>query len=171
MTDRIRDEWLSMLANLTYPANPAHAAQAFRGWKPLLADLPDRAFTRASLEEVVLAPRKMAIPSYDEIRKPLSAWWRDNRPMRALAAPRMPDPVSKTPADHEAVAAAARAAIAELRAADPVPVRGAQARSGAVSEGALLATYEALEAAGDPAAAIRAAAIRAKFADAQGPIP
>jgi hypothetical protein len=75
-----RDHWFAALAALAYPADPAKAGLAFKPFLPWFSDLPDAAFTRAALEAVVTSPRKMAIPSYDEIRKPLAAWWRDNRP-------------------------------------------------------------------------------------------
>lgn len=109
-----RREWLTMLAALAYPANPAAAGQAFRVFEPMLADMPDGAFTRASLDAVVLAPRKMAIPSYDEIRNPLAAWWRENRPYpTALPGPRPPERHAPTEAECAHVSRLVRAFTAE----------------------------------------------------------
>lgn len=89
----IRERWFSMLANLVYPALPAHAAEAMKPFLPMLRDMPDAAFCRASLEAVVMAPRKMLVPSYDELRRPLVEWWRAHRPQTdALQLPPPTDP-------------------------------------------------------------------------------
>lgn len=70
-----RAEWLLGLAALVFPADPGRAADAFAAYDPHLEDLPDAAFTPLSLRHVAESPRRMAIPSFDEVRKPLAAWW------------------------------------------------------------------------------------------------
>ncbi|PHX98317.1 MAG: hypothetical protein CK529_13770 [Rhodospirillaceae bacterium] len=86
MIDRIT--WLGMLAKLGTPADPVKALQAMEAYLPFLAELPDAAFTLASLEHVAMTPKRLHIPDLSEVKGPLSAWWRDNRPARtALLAP------------------------------------------------------------------------------------
>src|SRR6185312_6042880 len=66
--------------------NPEEAVIGLKGMLPLLADLPDGAFTLKSLEHVARECRRM--PSYGELRSALSAWWIDNRPeMPAIEGP------------------------------------------------------------------------------------
>ena len=98
MNDNHRRQWCAMVAKLVYPVDPARCGAALVGYLPLLRDLPDEAFNAHSVEAVALADRRMAFPSYDEVAKPLRAWWRDNRPAeqrfpaltRAREEPRRP---------------------------------------------------------------------------------
>jgi len=81
-----RDQWIALLAKLVAPMNPEEAVIGLKGMLPLLADLPDGAFTLKSLEHVARECRRM--PSYGELRSALSAWWIDNRPeMPAIEGP------------------------------------------------------------------------------------
>lgn len=115
MTGDLRRKWFAQLASLTYPASPGQAAEAFKVYMPMLAGIPDGAFTTRSLEAVATSPRKMAIPSYDEVAKPLGAWWRENRPFQtALPAPVIPDRVPPTEEEHAVVAALTREAVGIL---------------------------------------------------------
>jgi hypothetical protein len=98
MTDpNIKKKWLAMLAKLVSPAFPTDASDALNAMLPFLDDIPPEAFTRRSLEAVVVAERRQAVPSLDELRIPLLTWWRDNEAhtMR-LAGPRP----SLTPMDY-----------------------------------------------------------------------
>ena len=76
--DTHRLKWIATLAALVYPQEVSKAADALKAFLHLLADLPDGAFSAASLEAVVMAPRRMAIPSYDELRGPLAQWWQSH---------------------------------------------------------------------------------------------
>ncbi|HET6608854.1 MAG TPA: hypothetical protein VFG62_19420 [Rhodopila sp.] len=90
-------EWFLALAALTYPSDVKRAQAGLAPYLPWFDDLPLEVFTRESLEAVVTSPRKMAIPSYDEVRRPLAAWWRDNRPApQRLASeyPALPGPAA-----------------------------------------------------------------------------
>lgn len=80
MSDNHRRQWCAAVAKLVYPVDPARCVSALIGYLPLLRDMPDEAFNPHSAEAVALADRRMAFPSYDEVAKPLRAWWRDNRP-------------------------------------------------------------------------------------------
>jgi hypothetical protein len=82
--DTHRLKWIATLAALVYPQEVSKAADALKAFLPLLSDLPDGAFSAASLEAVVMAPRRMAIPSYDELRTPLAQWWSDHRPQSTI---------------------------------------------------------------------------------------
>ena len=123
-----RNEWFAALAALAYPADPSKAQQAFGRYLPWFNDLPEAAFTKPSLEKVVVSPRRMAIPSYDEIRKPLGAWWRDNGPADVRLQseyPRFPSPASRgepTSEELQALAvklAALKADLAVYKAGKP----------------------------------------------------
>ena len=142
----VRGAWLTELAALCYPQAPGQAMRAFRAYMPMLADMPDGAFTDDSLEIAATAPRRMAIPSYDEVRKPLSAWWRENFPReRALPAPREPDRAPPTADEVAAVTARVQQALSGLRQTDE-PVVSAPADnypSKPLSDGVLLAIHRA----------------------------
>ena len=107
-----RAEWFFSLSRLTYPAAPNRAETGFMPFMPWFDDLPAAVWTKGSLEAVVTSPRKMAIPSYDEIRRPLAAWWRDNRPAEQRLASEyapLPSPEPRgEPSDIE------RQAVAEM---------------------------------------------------------
>jgi hypothetical protein len=74
-----RAEWFTALAALAFPSDAKRAEKALMPFMPWLDDMPAGAFTRESLHHVITSPRKMAIPSYDEIRKPLAWWWWDQK--------------------------------------------------------------------------------------------
>jgi len=80
----LRRKWLGMLATLVSPAFPADATAALLAYLPFLDDIPEGAFTRRSLEAVVASNRRQSVPSLDELRIPLLAWWRDNQPEGAV---------------------------------------------------------------------------------------
>lgn len=86
MSDNHRRLWCASVAKLVYPVDPARCGKALVDYLPLLRDLPDEAFNPVSAEAVAMADRRMAFPSYDEVAKPLRAWWRDHKP----AAERFP---------------------------------------------------------------------------------
>ena len=83
MSNRHRREWCAALAVLCYPTDPPKAARAITAYLPMLASLPDAAFSPASAEAVASSGRKMAIPAYDEVQRPLTQFWRDNQPRHA----------------------------------------------------------------------------------------
>jgi hypothetical protein len=84
----IRIKWLGLLAKLATPGDPVKAFAAFEAYLPFLDALPDEAFTRASLEAVAMAPKRLHIPDLSEVKGPLQAWWRENGTRRvAIAAP------------------------------------------------------------------------------------
>ena len=166
MTTDLRNKWFASLASLTYPQSPEHAAEAFRAYLPMTAYLPDGAFTQRSLEAVVMAPRKMAIPSYDEICKPLGTWWRENRPfVTALPTPSEPRRVPPTAEERAVVSALTRQALAAIQQAAPTPARGElpPIRAHYCGDGHLLMENEALARAGSTVAAYRAEMLRAKI--------
>jgi hypothetical protein len=109
----IRIKWLGLLAKLSTPGDPVKAFAAFEAYLPFLDGVPDEAFTRASLEAVAMAPKRLHIPDLSEVKGPLQAWWRDNRPRQtAIAAPAKP-----TEPDREEQTPAQRAEIARQIAA------------------------------------------------------
>lgn len=114
MSDK-RAEWLAMLAKLVTPNDPAKSLAAMLAFRPFLADLPDAAFTTASLEHTAMSPRRLHIPDLSEVKGPLAAWWREHRPRpTAIASQRSPqDEQRRPPTDEER--AAVRAALAPFR--------------------------------------------------------
>jgi hypothetical protein len=83
-----RATWIAALAKLTTPHDAERAAQAMSAYMPFLCELPEAAFTLASMRHVAMAQRRMMIPDLREVLDPLEAWWRENRPARtALPAP------------------------------------------------------------------------------------
>lgn len=102
-----RKEWIGMLARMASPVDPVKATAAMLHYVPLLSDMPDEAFNAASLEAVAMAPRRLHIPDLREVKEPLAAWWRENKPRpRAIAAP------AEDEERHE-VSAEERAAVAQ----------------------------------------------------------
>lgn len=87
-----RVQWLGLLAKLVTPGDPTKSFAAMDAFFPFLADLPDDAFTRASLEHVAMAPRRLHIPDLREVKEPLAAWWRDNKPARRPLPAPPPEP-------------------------------------------------------------------------------
>jgi len=116
MMDRVK--WLGMLAKLGTPADPVKAFQALEAYLPFLAELPNEAFTLASLEHVAMTPKRLHIPDLSEVKAPLLAWWRDNRPARtALSAPvaKHEQPRAEpTAAEREAVARTMRTYLGQV---------------------------------------------------------
>jgi hypothetical protein len=112
-----RTEWFKVLATLAYPAAPEKAEIAFVAFIPWFKDLPDAAFTKDSIDHVITSPRKMAIPSYDEIRKPLAAWWRDNRPAAVRLASEYPLLPGPAPHEKREPTEVEKAAVADVVAA------------------------------------------------------
>ena len=102
MTPTIRVQWLGLLAKLVTPGDPAKAFAAMEAFLPFLAEVPDAAFTTASLEHVAMAPRRLHIPDLSEVKGPLLGWWRENGPRRiALPAPAA-EPAPSTSAEERA---------------------------------------------------------------------
>ena len=106
MSDQHRRVWCGHVAKMVYPIDPARCGRVLVDYLPLLADLPDEAFTPHSAEAVALFERRMAFPSFDEIAKPLRGWWRENRPhrYRSLPAPEPEAPRLPTEAERAAQA-------------------------------------------------------------------
>lgn len=104
--------WLAALAKLTTPHDAERAAAAMCAYMPFLAEIPEAAFTLASMRHVAMRERRMMIPDLREVVEPLSAWWKDNRPTpAAIAAPAKPEP------EHVEISAEERAAVArQMRA-------------------------------------------------------
>lgn len=116
MNDAHRRQWCAMVAKLVYPVDPARCGAALVGYLPMLEDLPNEAFGPGSIEAVAMAERRMAFPSFDEVAKPLRAWWRDNRPASQrfpALAPAREEP--RTPPTPEEIAYV-EARVAEARA-------------------------------------------------------
>ena len=88
MSEAHRRVWAAGVAKLVYPADPARATAKIVYYLPHLTDLPTEAFNPHSAEAVAMAERKMALPSFDEIARPLRAWWRDHK---------LPPPVIRGP--------------------------------------------------------------------------
>jgi hypothetical protein len=87
-----RASWIAALAKLTTPHDAERAAASMSAYMPFLAELPEAAFTLASMRHVAMQDRRMMIPDLREVLGPLEAWWRDNAPRRtAIAAPVKPD--------------------------------------------------------------------------------
>lgn len=114
MNENHRRQWCAMVANLVYPFDPARCGAALVSYLPMLHDLPDEAFNAHSVEAVALADRRMTFPSYDEVAKPLRAWWRDNRPasQRFPALTRAREEPRRPPTPDEIAYAEARTAEA-----------------------------------------------------------
>jgi hypothetical protein len=85
----IRQQWTAMLAKLTAPMSAPVAAKALADMLPMLDDIPDSAFTLASLEHV--ASQCERVPTYRELREHLGDWSKAHPPVlppsRALPAP------------------------------------------------------------------------------------
>lgn len=121
MTDH-RASWLAALAKLTTPHDAERAAAAMSAYMPFLVDLPEAAFTLASMRHVAMAPRRMMIPDLREVLDPLESWWRENGPRRtALPPPAKPaaEEYRVSPEERAAVAAQMRALVESLKPAEP----------------------------------------------------
>lgn len=104
--------WVAALAKLTTPHDAERAAAAMSAYMPFLIDLPDQAYTLASMRHVAMQDRRMMIPDLREVLDPLQAWWRDNGPRRtAIAAP------ARTAPAREQISAAEREAVRKQLAA------------------------------------------------------
>lgn len=82
-----RREWLAMLARVSTPHDPVKAMEAMLHYLPFMSDLPDQAFTPASLEAVAMSGQSLHMRTLKEVKEPLQAWWRDNRPPRTALPP------------------------------------------------------------------------------------
>jgi hypothetical protein len=123
----IRIKWLGLLAKLATPGDPVKAFAAFEAYLPFLDALPDEAFTRASLEAVAMAPKRLHIPDLSEVKGPLQAWWRENGPRRvALPAP-PPEPAPQISAEEREAVRRQLAALADTLA--PKETRRPQVRA------------------------------------------
>ena len=113
MSETHRRQWCAAVAQLVYPVDPPRCVKALVTFLPMLGDLPDEAFNPLSAEAVAMADRRMAFPSYDEVAKPLRAWWRDNKPA-AQRFPALPHTREerRTPTAEEIAYAEARTAEA-----------------------------------------------------------
>lgn len=122
MIDRVT--WLGMLAKLGTPADPVKAFGAMEAYLPFLADVPAEAFTKASLEAAAMAPKRLHIPDLSEVKGPLLAWWRENKPHRTAlpAPPPEPERAPPTAEEREAVRQALAKFRSERSAAEPVVV-------------------------------------------------
>lgn len=124
-----RREWFSCLAKLVYPHHPASAVDAFRAYLPLLADIPDAAFTAQSLEAVARSPRRLALPDFDEVSTALRRWWRDNGPSSnrfpqiAYQPPEKPAPPTPDELDAVSVKLTAWRQEAAAQRSDRIPER------------------------------------------------
>lgn len=118
-----RKEWIAMLARVSSPVDPVKATQALLHYLPLLTDLPNEAFTRASLEAVAMSPQALHIRNLREVKEPLAAWWKDNRPRAAstarLQAPPAPEATPMPAEEREAVRRQILALADELSAKEP----------------------------------------------------
>lgn len=104
--------WVAALAKLTTPHDAERAAAAMSAYMPFLVELPDQAFTLASMRHVAMQDRRMMIPDLREVLDPLQAWWRENGPRRvAIAAPARAEP------ERQEISAEERAAVARQIAA------------------------------------------------------
>ena len=115
MTEHIAS-WVAALAKLTTPHDAERAASAMLAYMPFLAELPDQAFTLASLRYVAMQERRMMIPDLREVLTPLEAWWRENRPSRtALPSPRRTPEEEQRRPPTDAERAAVRQALVKFR--------------------------------------------------------
>lgn len=117
-----RMSWVAALAKLTTPHDAERAAAAMAAFMPFLGELPERAFTLASMRHVAMQERRMMIPDLREVLDPLQSWWRENGPRRtALPAPAMPaaEEYTATPEERAAVAAQFREYLATLAPQEP----------------------------------------------------
>jgi hypothetical protein len=110
-----RAEWMGALAPLIRPRSPLAAATQLGKMLEFLADIPDAAFTEASISTI--APTLKRSPSFAELRAALQAY------VRSLDAPTDQDPLQDTATMRERARWAARQD--ELRAEwnDPDGIR------------------------------------------------
>lgn len=111
---RIIAAWLAKLADLTVTSRDDRRAMGDKLalYATMLdAEFPVGAFTQRSLAAVALECRFW--PAYGELAKPLTAWWRDNRP-HPVALPAPPSEPERGERNAEAVAHV-RDVVAALR--------------------------------------------------------
>ena len=113
-----RASWIAALAKLTTPHDAERAAAAMMAYVSFMADLPDQAFTLASMRHVAMQDRRMMIPDLREVLTPLEAWWRENRPTRTALPPakeaQPPHRAEPTQAEREAVARTMRTYLGQV---------------------------------------------------------
>lgn len=119
-----RREWLAMLARMSTPHDPVKAMEAMLHYLPLMSDLPDAAFTPASLEAVAMSAQNLHIRTLREVKEPLQDWWRTHGPRRvALPAP-PPEPEPEiSPEERAAVAKQIRELADSLAPPEPAKPR------------------------------------------------
>lgn len=118
--------WLAALAKLTTPHDAERAAAAMSAYMPFLVELPEAAFTLASMRHVAMQDRRMMIPDLREVLDPLQAWWRENGPRRtAIAAPAKREPEREEISQEEREAVRRQIAALADRLAGPEPQRPA----------------------------------------------
>jgi len=120
-----RASWVAALAKLTTPHDAERAAAAMSAYMPFLAEIPEAAFTLASMRHVAMQERRMMIPDLREVVEPLQAWWRENGPRRtAIAAPvKPPEPESQISAEEREAVRRQMLALAEAMTAKEAPRR------------------------------------------------
>lgn len=106
-----RREWLAMLARMSTPHDPVKAMEAMLHYLPLMADLPEAAFTPASLEHVAMSPQSLHIRTLREVKGPLEVWLGSNGPRRIALPPPPSEPETPVSAEERE---AVRRQIAEL---------------------------------------------------------
>ena len=113
-----RASWIAALAKLTTPHDAERAAAAMLAYVTFMADLPDQAFTLASMRHVAMQERRLMIPDLREVLAPLEAHWRDTRPARtalpALTAKHEQPRAEPTQAEREAVARTMRTYLGQV---------------------------------------------------------
>lgn len=193
MTDIAKSLWIAALAKFVAPMDPVAAARAMAPMLPSLAVHPDAMFTPASAQYVACNGRVFEAPSEDyrgnlkpgvygpltrvptfgELDGALGRWWRQERERQAIrsapvARTALPAP-AVTPNERplEAVRQMVNAFVQERAAVvHREPVTRPKTKPLPLSDGQLLAVYEARAKAGDASAAIRVAAIKRRLQNA-----
>ena len=103
-----RRDWCALVATLCAPGMEANATQSLWNMLPAFRHFPDFLFTPDTARDVALAPRRLAIPAFDEISKALNDYRRTyiHEPRPALPAPEPVQPETGprlTPEQREAV--------------------------------------------------------------------
>lgn len=180
-----RQMWAAMLAKMVSPLEPERAAKAICLMLPMLSGYPDDAFTPESVQTICTTGRILAdgsegplnrVPTFGELECALGKWWRHQREMAALRAQPIarealpapaPAPAAPgwTPEAAEHVRAVVGAFAAERSWNEPGQQRneGAPVKPHRLSDGHLLAVYEAMAAQGNSGAAVRVQMIRARL--------
>jgi len=181
-----RQMWVAVLGKLVAPLEPERATKALAAMLPMLSRYPDAAFSPESAQTICASGRILAdgseaplnrVPTFGELECALGKWWRHQREMRELRAQPIarealpaPAPAARdwTPEAAEHVRGVVAAFAAERSWNEPGRQRdeAAQVKPHRLSDGHLLAVYEAMAAQGNPGAAVRVRMIRARMAAA-----